>query len=98
MEKSKQKKYDFFMEIWNERDHVSEISGKPLFYPNHPQFTWQFLHLLGHGAYPEYKFRKDNIILGLPSEHEKQESFEIFRERQQEMKEKYYQEKKQKLI
>jgi hypothetical protein len=78
-----------FIEIWTEREHVSEISGKPLLYPGNFKFHWQFAHVLGKQAYPRYKFRKENIMLMLPEEHEKQETFKIFRDKRDQLKEKY---------
>lgn len=82
--------YKLFLEIWNERPHVSEISGRPLLYPQHPQWHWQFAHILGKGAYPAFKFKKENIMLMLPEEHEKQESFVTYREKHEELKKLYY--------
>lgn len=79
-----------FAEIWEEREHVSEVSGKPLLYPNNSQWHWQFAHVLGKQAYPRYKLRKENIMLMLPKEHEEQESFVIFMRKKQELIEKYY--------
>ena len=79
-----------FVEIWEEREHVSQVSGKPLLYPNHSQWHWQFAHILGKQAYPKYRHRKENIMLMLPEEHEKQESFPIFMEKKQGLIEKYY--------
>jgi hypothetical protein len=79
-----------FAEIWEERKHISEISGKPLLYPHNSQWHWQFAHVLGKQAYPRYAERKENIMLMLPEEHEKQESFTTFMEKKQELIEKYY--------
>lgn len=83
---------ELFAHIWKTREHVSELSGKPLLNNGHPQWHWQFLHLLGKGAYPAFKLREDNIILALPDEHEKQEEFEEFILRKDEMKRLYYKE------
>lgn len=79
-----------FNEIWEEREKVSEVSGKPLLWPGHFQFHWQFAHVLGKQAYPRYAERKENIMLMLPEEHEHQEQFEIFRQKRDELKAKYY--------
>ena len=49
-------------------------------------------HVLPKGTYPKWKFNSDNIMLMLPSEHEKQETFEKFIERQDELKREYYKE------
>lgn len=60
-----------FNEIWSERLHISEISGKRLLPKGHPQWHWQFSHILHSGLYGKYGFpmRKDNIVLCLPEEH-----------------------------
>jgi hypothetical protein len=85
---------EMFEWIWENRPHVSEVSGKLLPPKNHPQWHWCFAHLLPKGAYPAYRLREDNIMLMLPEEHEKQESFEKFQQRKQELKEQYYKEKR----
>jgi hypothetical protein len=83
---------EMFMHIWNERPHVSEISGEPLLPKGHPQHHWQYAHVLGKGAYPSYKLNSDNIMLVLPHEHEMQEEFEIFRDKHDELRRRYYKE------
>jgi len=82
-----------FREIWEEREKVSEISGKPLLWPGNSKWHWQFAHVLGKQAYPKFNDRKENIMLMLPEEHENQESFQVFRDRRDELKEAYYKEK-----
>lgn len=57
----------FFMEIWRERPHVSEISGEPL---GHAPKSWMFEHLLEKSKYPELSKVKRNIILCTFAEHE----------------------------
>jgi len=61
---------DVFKEIWAERPHRSEISGRALdkyegteFFPN------IFLHILDKKNWPKYRLNKDNIMLGTPWEH-----------------------------
>jgi len=81
-----------FSEIWEEREHVSELSGKPLLPKGHPQWHWEFLHVLPHGSYKAYKFRKENIILALPEEHAIQERYPKFKERFEELRSQYYKE------
>ena len=61
--------YDMFLEIWNERERVSEITGKNLVEPEHKMFTWQFEHILPKGTYPDLKFDKKNIMLLTWQEH-----------------------------
>lgn len=57
---------ELFLQIWEERPHVSEISGKSL--GNEPKAIY-FFHILGKGAYPAYKLNPDNIILTTEQEH-----------------------------
>ena len=66
------------LEIWGERPHVSELSGKPLLPHGHPFWHHQFLHVLPHGKYASEALNKDNIMLALPEEHERQNEFEAF--------------------
>ena len=82
-----------FLEIWEEREHVSEISGKPLIENrNHWQFHWQFAHVLSKNVAPSYALRKYNIMLMTPEEHENQESYPKFIERREELKRQYNEE------
>lgn len=55
-----------FIEIWEEREHKSELSGK---YLGDEMNAWFFAHILSKGSYPHLKFRKDNIILVTQEEH-----------------------------
>lgn len=55
-----------FLEIWNERPRISEVSGKPL----GNVFKVMFMsHCLPKGSYPNYRLRKENIILKTEQEH-----------------------------
>ena len=74
---------EMFREIWNERPHFSELSNSPLLYHGHFQWHWQFLHVLPKGSYGKMKLFKGNILLGTPDEHNKQERFDVFRERKE---------------
>lgn len=56
----------FYQEIWETRDHVSEVSGTPL--GDQPNATY-FAHILGKGAYPAFRHRKDNLMLMTFEEH-----------------------------
>jgi len=76
--------------IWNTREHKSEISGEPLVNENHWQWSWQFMHLLGRN-YTYWVLNPDNILLGTAHEHQNQENYGAFLKRQDEMREKYYQ-------
>ena len=43
-----------FMEIWKERPHFSEVSGRPLLPLGHPEWIRQFSHILSKGAFPSF--------------------------------------------
>lgn len=81
-----------FEYVWETRPHISELSGKPLLPKGNFKWHWQFLHVLPKGSYPSYKLNPDNIMLGLPEEHEKQEEFMVFRIKYDELKQRYYKE------
>ena len=53
---------------------------------------WQCLHILPKGTYPKYKLEPKNILLALPDEHERQEQFDVFIEKRDELKREYYKE------
>jgi hypothetical protein len=55
-----------FREIWEERSHVSEVSGEPLGDVLQPIFC---SHLLPKGTYKKYRLDKRNIVLKTPDEH-----------------------------
>lgn len=88
------KMLDLFNEIWEERPHVSEASKKPLLPKSHPQWHWQFCHVLGKNVAPRYKYKKENIMLLLPEEHEIQERLVPFMQRKEKLKEQYFKERK----
>lgn len=77
---------ELFFYVWETREHVSELTGEPLLPECNDRWHWQFLHVLNKNTYPEYKFDPDNILLGLPEEHEKQEDYQVFRDKLEEMK------------
>lgn len=55
-----------FKEIWDERPHVSQISGDFL---GDDMNAFFFSHVLGKGAFPAFKLLKENIWLETPAEH-----------------------------
>jgi len=56
---------ELFVEIWDERPHVSFISGEPI-----RQFNVScFAHVLNKNVYPELRLKKINIALITPEEH-----------------------------
>lgn len=57
----------FFQEIWEERPHYSEISGKFLGDEYNPVF---FSHILTKAAYPKFRHLKENILLKTFDEHQ----------------------------
>lgn len=82
------------LEIWEEREHISELSGKPLLPRNHMLWYHQFLHVLPHDTYPSEGLNKDNIMLALPEEHERQNEFDAFNKRFEELRSKHNRESK----
>ena len=60
---------ELFLFIWNDRPHVSEISGLAL--PGINSLLWIncFAHILPKGKYPAFKLNPDNVILVTPAEH-----------------------------
>lgn len=57
----------FYREIWAERPHRSELSGK--FLGNELKSTFVD-HLLEKNSHPELKYERNNVILLTPAEHE----------------------------
>jgi hypothetical protein len=57
---------ELFMEIWRERPHYSQVSGKWL--GKEPSSIF-FDHLLVKELYPQFKFEKENILLVTADEH-----------------------------
>lgn len=57
---------EFFLKIWNDREHKSEVSGERLF--GEPLSIY-FHHILSKEHYEEAKFDPDNIILLTWEEH-----------------------------
>lgn len=75
--KSRERELDLFVEIWNERPHYSEVSGKRLLpKPSHTdEGAWrmwvsQFSHLVPKGSYRGMRLRKENIVLKTVEEHD----------------------------
>lgn len=56
----------FYLQIWEERDHVSEVSGKAL--GEEPNYTY-FAHILGKGSYPRFRHNPNNVMLMTFEEH-----------------------------
>lgn len=55
-----------FQIIWEERPHISEISGQSLGEFNIRYFS----HILTKGAYPSYRLNPENIKMVTPDEHD----------------------------
>jgi len=78
LKSGQQSQVAFFLEIWSEREHVSEISGLPLIdtpddwedEAHVKAWLSQFSHVLAKGQYRRFKDRKDNILLKTAAEHE----------------------------
>jgi hypothetical protein len=81
---------ELFRHVWETRKHVSEVSGEPLLPEGHPQWHWQFAHVLSKGAFPRYRLNPENIMLMLPAEHERQEQFESFNQKKIKLKKQYH--------
>lgn len=64
--KNKKSQIELFQEIWNEREHVSELSGK---YLGDEMNAWFFAHILSKGSNPQLKYNKENIMLLTQDEH-----------------------------
>lgn len=57
---------ELYKQIWDERPHVSEVSGEPIKEFN----VCCFMHLLNKNTFSQIKHDKRNIFLVLPSEHD----------------------------
>lgn len=79
-----------FLEIWNERPHVSELSGKPLLPYGHALWHWQFAHVLNKLRFPSMRLNKENILLCLPTEQDIQDQFKVFQDRKEQLKNQIY--------
>jgi len=79
-----------FMDIWMERPHKSEISGRWL---GKEALSVFFHHILPKGKYPEAMFDSENIILLTFDEHTKVEQdpsfYEEVNKRREKLKIKY---------
>lgn len=86
-EKKEYSEIDVFNEIWQERPHISELSGKPLPYDKSNMKMWvcQFLHVLNKGRCPSMRLYKRNILLATPKEHEHQDQYPVFTHRKIEL-------------
>jgi hypothetical protein len=82
--------FSFFLLIWKERKHKSEVSGKWL---GDEALSIFFHHILPKSKYPEARLDKDNIILLTFDEHTKVENdptfYEEINKRRLKLKEKY---------
>jgi hypothetical protein len=76
---------DVFLEIWDKRPHTSELSGEQLLPKGHAKWHWQFLHVLPKGTFPELRLESDNVLLGLPEEHDHQDRYDVFRKKKIEL-------------
>jgi hypothetical protein len=95
-QKPKKEQKDMFLQIWEEREHISELSGE---YLGEEPNVWYFAHILGKGAYPQAKHDKENIMLVTQKEHWELDQnthkakanslYKPFFDKQQELKERY---------
>lgn len=79
-----------FMDIWKERKHNSEVSGRWL---GKEPLSIFFHHILPKGKYPQATLDPENIILLTFEEHQKVENdpgcFEEVNKRREQLKLKY---------
>lgn len=59
---------NMFVEIWEEREHVSFVTG--LILPTPDPRTYYFSHVLTKGAYPKFRLNKENIVFMTLKEHQ----------------------------
>lgn len=91
----------FFLSIWNEREHISEVSGLPLLPESHHQWHWQFSHYLSKKSFPAFRLNPENCFLCLPEEHQEYEfksrgnpKWDKIKEKYEILKQQYYAKKK----
>lgn len=90
--------YAMFIEIWNERPHYSEVSGRYL----GDEMNVQYMsHILSKGAYPGFRLNPDNIMLKTAEEHAEWEfgntdhpMWDKVKEKKEQLKYKYYNDNK----
>ena len=65
---------EIFEKIWNERERISFVTGKPLSDRNNAR-AWYFSHVLpkGKAKFPMFKYYAKNIVLKEFKEHEQWE-------------------------
>ena len=82
--------HSFFISIWNDRPHYSEISGKFL---GSEALSTFFHHILPKSTYPACAYDKQNIILLTAEEHENVErdmyKYDVVNKKRNELKTKY---------
>ena len=90
VEKNQQMK-DFFLDIWREKSHYSEISGQ--FLGNVPK-TLYFHHLLLKSKHPEAMYDRENIVLLTAEEHSNvhldESRYELINKKRELLKTKYH--------
>ena len=81
---------DFFLQVWKDRPHKSEISGLPL---GSEALSTFFHHILPKSKYPEAGLDEENIILLTMEEHDQVEMdptrYEEVNKRREQLKKKY---------
>lgn len=81
---------DFFLSIWKERPHKSEISGKKIY--GEP-LTLYFHHILPKKKYPQAALDKENVIILTWEEHDNVElnmyKYDEINNRREQLKIKY---------
>lgn len=57
------KDWEFFLEIWNEREHVDFETGQPIYGEPLNLYFHHVLPKRKNGGYPQYRYEKWNIII-----------------------------------
>jgi len=83
---------EMFLWIQERLPNKSDLSDEPLLSRNNWRWHHQFLHVLPKGSYPKWKLNPNNIILALPEEHERQETFIVFTSYKLRLTQEYYKE------
>lgn len=63
----------FFKKLWNERPHISEVSGAELAYNFNPSMYFVFSHVHSKAACPALRHHPKNIVFMTMREHQQWE-------------------------
>jgi hypothetical protein len=57
------KDWEFFLEIWNEREHVDFETGEPIYGEPLNLYFHHVLPKRKNGGYPQFRYKKWNIVI-----------------------------------